>query len=165
MCDESEGWWGRVSAFPRGPRHRPRDATGRPLPEGHADQLGDADPAAGCHDAASALERLDACLVAGRFFPAHRVVLRLWRHLDHERAELWGAVAQLTGGCVHLERGNQQGAVTLLARAADRLEREPSSPHGVDVAALAAAARELAHMAEREGGDPRAVLDGLPRPG
>ena len=148
---------------PSDPRPRPRDGTGRPLPPGQPDQLGDADPASDCPDAATAVDRLDGCLERGRFFAAHRVVLRLWRQLDPERTELWGAVAQLTGGCVHLERGNQRGASTLLGRAASRLAQQPSPQAGVDVAALATVARSLADTASSGGGDPHQVLDRLPR--
>ena len=152
-----------MNARPDGPRPRPRDVTGRPLPPGQPDELGDADPAADCRDAATAVDRLDGCLRRGRFFAAHRVVLRLWRHLDPERTELWGAVAQLTGGCVHLERGNQRGASTLLDRAARRLAQQASPQAGVDVAALATAARCLADTVSIGSGDPHQVLDGLPR--
>lgn len=130
-----------------GPRPRPRDRTGRPLPLGSPDELGDGDPAASCVSAAQARQRLAGCLAEGRHFAAHRVVLRLWRDLDVDAAPTWQAVAQLTAGAVHLERGNRAGARTLLARAAERLA-EPGLPEaGVDVAALAAVAADLAARA------------------
>ncbi len=127
-----------------GPRPRPRDHAGRPLPPGSADELGDGDPAASCTGAAQARERLAACLAERRHFAAHRVVLRLWRDLDVDAAPLWQAVALLTAGAVHLERGNRPGAQTLLARAAERLGEPGLSATGVDVAALARVAQELA---------------------
>ena len=127
-----------------GPRPRPRDRRGRPLPPGRPDELGDGDPAASCTSAAEARERLAACLAEGRHFATHRVVLRLWRDLDVEAAALWQAVAQLTAGAVHLERGNRLGARTLLARAAERLADPSLASSDVDVAALARAAAALA---------------------
>lgn len=132
-----------------GPRPRPRDATGRPLPPGAPDELGEGDPAAGAASAAEAVDLLRACLEERRHFAAHRVVLRLWRLLDPERAELWGAVAQLTGGAVHLERGNLRGAATLLTRSTARLAS--SEAHDVDVAALAEAARRMAEAVDAGG--------------
>ena len=127
-----------------GPRPRPRDHTGRPLPPGSPDELGDGDPARACTSAAQARERLAACFAEGRHFAAHRVVLRLWRDLDVDAGPLWQAVAQLTAGAVHLERGNGAGAQTLLTRADERLA-DPDLPAAeVDVAALAGVAEELA---------------------
>ena len=146
-----------------GPTPRPRDATGRPLPPGRPDELGDADPAADCDEVDDAVDRLASCVADGRFFPAHRVVLRLWRDLDPEHRELWGAVAQVTGGCVHMERENWAGAQTLLARAAGRLDRQPSPQRGLDISALADASRALAAEAAGGGGDPTVVLERLPR--
>ena len=70
---------------------------------------------------------------AQRFFEAHECLEDVWHQApEHDRA-FWKGVIQVAVGCVHHQRENPEGAVTLWRRAADYLEPYPSVHHGVDV--------------------------------
>jgi predicted metal-dependent hydrolase len=76
-----------------------------------------------------------------RYFEAHECLEDVWHHAAPGDREFWKGVIQVAVGCVHHQRANPAGAVTLLERAADRLERYPDIHHGVDVEQLTVFAR------------------------
>jgi hypothetical protein len=73
---------------------------------------------------------------AGDYFVCHETLEELWLAEGGEIRKLYQGILQVGVGLYHLQRGNEQGAVVLLARAAELLR--PFSPHclGIDVAAL-----------------------------
>ena len=94
-------------------------------------------------------------LNARRFFPAHEAWEAAWKQSKQTAdAEFFKGLSQLGAGYVHLMRGNQHGASTLLRRAAGRLERYEDGHHGVPsetmAATLLAQADEI-EAAERDG--------------
>ncbi len=127
---------------------RPRDELGRPQPWGSPNRLEledfDSLPLEENHRLAR------AHFNAGRFFPAHEAWETAWKQArDTEEAEFFKGLSQLGAGYVHLLRGNRHGAVTLLRRAARRIDRYPRGHRGVDTAGVAAAARAEADALER----------------
>jgi predicted metal-dependent hydrolase len=114
---------------------RPRDALGRPLPQGSEgvpripDDL-ELSPAETLGYAQDLLER-------GLAFNAHEVLEAAWKNgPDHEKT-LWQALAQLAVGITHIQRDNVRGAVTLLRRASAGLAKsDTSAPHAIDVKGL-----------------------------
>ncbi|WP_319446155.1 MULTISPECIES: DUF309 domain-containing protein [unclassified Mycobacterium] len=114
---------------------RPRDALGRLLPAGGVgvpripDEL-ELPPS-------ESLAYAQDLLNQGLAFNAHEVLEAAWKNgPDAERA-LWQGLAQLAVGIVHVQRGNLDGAATLLHRGSDhlRLTAHPA-PYGVDVDGL-----------------------------
>jgi predicted metal-dependent hydrolase len=145
--------------------NRPRNPDAPPKPERPRDELGRPLP----HDAENLLELEDfdalsvaenhrlgtAHFNAGRFFQAHEAWETCWKQTkDSDDAEFFKGLSQLGAGYVHLMRGNQHGAYTLLRRGAGRLEKYVSPHRGVDVQRLAATALKHAEQieaAERDG--------------
>lgn len=114
---------------------RPRDALGRPLPYG--DPRGVPPVPEEALPPAEALAAAQALLNAGRAFSAHEVLEAAWKAAPPAERDLWQGLAQLCVGITHHQRGNPTGMVTLLTRAARRLEHYSGDrPHGVDVAGL-----------------------------
>jgi hypothetical protein len=84
-------------------------------------------------------------LDADRPFHAHEVLEAAWKSAPQAERELWRGLAQVAVGLTHIRRGNPRGARALLTRAADRLDGYAAvPPHGIDVAGIVAASRELA---------------------
>jgi len=80
---------------------------------------------------------------AERFFQAHEAWETCWKQSKGtDDAEFFKGLSQLGAGYVHLLRGNQHGAHTLLRRGAGRIGKYPSPHRGVDVGALASVALE-----------------------
>jgi hypothetical protein len=147
MPKEATGKTGKPSETRNKPE-RPRDHLGRPQPWGALNTL--------------ALEDFDALALeenhvlgrehfnAGRFFPAHEAWETAWKQArDTHDAEFFKGLSQLGAGYVHLLRGNAHGAVTLLRRAASRLDRYPTGHRGVDCPVVAAWAEADADRIER----------------
>jgi hypothetical protein len=114
---------------------RPRDALGRPLPQGSQgvpripDDL-DLTPAETLGYAQELLDR-------GLAFNAHEVLEAAWKNGPIDEKTLWQALAQLAVGITHVQRGNVKGAVTVLRRASAGLAHDGKpAPHGIDVAGL-----------------------------
>ncbi|MFP5309373.1 MAG: DUF309 domain-containing protein [Actinomycetes bacterium] len=118
---------------------RPRDRTGRPLPyDTDVTELVEEHE----HDT------VEGALANGvrlwgeqRFFEAHECLEDVWHHAPEPDVAFWKAVIQVAVGCVHVQRGNPRGAVTMWTRSADRLEEQPDPHHGIRAAELAAACR------------------------
>ena len=128
---------------------RPRDALGRPLPYGEPGE--ERAPEGVVRAPGQALDEAQALLDAGRPFHAHEVLEDAWKCAPERERQLWRGLAQLAVGMTHALRGNTRGAATLLERGADNIAPcAAGRPHGIDVAGLAAWARDLASS----GGDP-----------
>lgn len=128
---------------------RPRDALGRPLPRGAAGEpiIGD-DVTLPPREALALAQRL---LDSGQPFHAHEVLEAAWRSATGRR-EGWKGLAQLAVGLTHARRGNARGAVALLRRGADTVASCPAGIlPGVDGAAVALSAHDLADRIERSG--------------
>ena len=68
-----------------------------------------------------ALELAQQLLDEGRAFVAHEVLEAVWKSCPDDEREHWQGLAQLCVGITHLQRGNVEGAVTLLRRGAGHL--------------------------------------------
>jgi hypothetical protein len=114
---------------------RPRDALGRPLPQGSEgtaripDDL-DLPPAETIAYAQDLLDR-------GLAFNAHEVLEAAWKNAPDDEMKMWQAMAQLAVGITHVQRGNVKGAITVLRRSSAALahEGEPA-PYDIDIAGL-----------------------------
>jgi hypothetical protein len=114
---------------------RPRDALGRPLPQGSEgvpripDDL-ELPPAETVGYAQDLLDR-------GLAFNAHEVLEAAWKNGPDDEKTLWQALAQLAVGVTHVQRGNVKGAITVLRRASTGLaQNDKAAPYGIDVAGL-----------------------------
>jgi uncharacterized protein len=114
---------------------RPRDALGRPLPQGSdgvqriPDDL-ELPPAETLGYAQDLLDR-------GLAFNAHEVLEAAWKNGPDDEKTLWQALAQLAVGITHVQRGNIKGAITVLRRASAGLAQNDNlAPHAIDVAGL-----------------------------
>jgi hypothetical protein len=114
---------------------RPRDALGRPLPQGSQgvpripDDL-ELSPAETLTYAQDLLDR-------GLAFNAHEVLEAAWKNGPDDEKTLWQALAQLAVGITHVQRGNVKGAVTVLRRASAGLAHDDKpAPHAIDAAGL-----------------------------
>jgi hypothetical protein len=93
-------------------------------------------------------------LDAGMAFHAHEVLEGTWKAAPEPERELWRGLAQLAVGVTHVRRGNPNGAVALLRRAADRIDGYAGDPpHAVDAAGLVTWARALADRIASDGVD------------
>jgi Flp pilus assembly protein TadD len=114
---------------------RPRDALGRPLPQGSEgveripDDL-ELPPAETLGYAQDLLDR-------GLAFNAHEVLEAAWKNGPGDEKTLWQALAQLAVGVTHAQRGNVKGAITVLRRASAGLaQNDKTAPYAIDVAGL-----------------------------
>lgn len=128
---------------------RPRDRTGRPLPY-------DTDVTERTEE--HEYDTVDEALVVAlrlwdqdRFFEAHECLEDVWHQAPAPDREFWKGVIQVAVGCVHHQRGNASGCVTLLRRAATYLDPYPDVHHGIDTAALRGTARSMAATIEEAG--------------
>ncbi|MET8454527.1 DUF309 domain-containing protein [Streptomyces sp. NPDC005209] len=135
---------------------RPRDGLGRPLPYG-ADGVA-RQPEGVVRAPERTVTEAQALLEAGKPFHAHEVFEDAWKSGPETERTLWRGLAQLAVGLTHAARGNVTGGARLLRRGAGAVEDwaarsgEPR-PYGMDLAGLAAWARELAQAVEL-GGEP-----------
>ncbi len=115
---------------------RPRDRLGRPLPYG---SLG-VEPVS--EEALPPLETVRfarGLLDQGRPFSAHEVYEARWKAGPQTERDLWQGLAQLCVGITHAERGNQAGAVRLIARARSRLDAYSAArgpQYGLDISRI-----------------------------
>jgi hypothetical protein len=124
---------------------------------------------------AAALGR--SLLEQGRPFHAHEVFEAAWKTGPPAERELWQGLAQIAVGVTHARRGNPRGAVSLLRRGARRVSdyaahavsagaamstgsgdapdgpgaAPDSRPYGIDPAATAARAEDIAAVIDRDG--------------
>ncbi len=98
---------------------RARDALGRPVPADSPDAVKPVSEVALPHDEALALAQ--ELLDEGRSFSAHEVLEAVWKACPASERDYWQGLAQLCVGITHLQRGNVEGASTLLRRGAGHL--------------------------------------------
>jgi uncharacterized protein len=114
---------------------RPRDALGRPLPQGSqgVPRIPDDLELSPAETLAYAQDLLDR----GLAFNAHEVLEAAWKNGPDDEKTLWQALAQLAVGITHVQRGNAKGAMTVLRRASASLAHEDKpAPYAVDVEGL-----------------------------
>lgn len=133
---------------------RPRDGLGRPLPYG-TDGV-ERQPEGVVRAPEETVVEAQALLTAGKPFHAHEVFEDAWKSGPDEERALWRGLAQLAVGLTHAARGNVTGGARLLRRGAGAVEQWAaeagrSRPYGLDLAQLAAWARELAGTVEKDG--------------
>lgn len=127
---------------------RPRDALGRPLPRGARDELGDTPVPSSPEEAL----RLGIEFFNGeRFFQAHEIWEHGWHAAPEPERDFWQGVIQVAIGYCHFQRGNPNGAVTLLGRGARRLERYRDGHRDLPIARLAREARDAAEAIRLSG--------------
>lgn len=146
---------------------RPRDRFGRPLPRNAPDGMpGREDPDETVTSLDDAFARAVALFDQQRFFEAHEFFEWIWKsdEVAPGDRDFWKGVTQVAVGCVHTQRGNAQGALTLLERAADHLSPYPSPYHGVDTAELSHVARRVASAVRERGPSPDVAFPPWPRP-
>lgn len=121
---------------------RPRDELGRPLERGAegVERIPDDLDL----DVEETLEEAQRLLDAGRPFHAHEALEAYWKKADADEAPLWQGLAQLAVAITHLERGNPEGAKSVLARSWGLIrDYETDPPYGIDIAGLVAWANHL----------------------
>ncbi|MEU0643246.1 DUF309 domain-containing protein [Streptomyces umbrinus] len=133
---------------------RPRDGLGRPLPYG-TDGV-ERQPEGVVRPPEETVTEAQALLTAGKPFHAHEVFEDAWKSGPDEERALWRGLAQLAVGLTHAARGNVTGGARLLRRGAGAVEQWAaetgrSRPYGLDLAGLAAWARELADTVDKDG--------------
>ncbi len=91
---------------------RPRDALGRLLPPGSqgVPRIPDDLKLSPSESLAYAQDLLNQ----GLAFNAHEVLEAAWKNGPHDERPLWQGLAQLAVGITHVQRGNRDGATTLL---------------------------------------------------
>lgn len=165
-CPGASSWEGGCREGATVTRGRPRDRFGRPLARGSADEmLFDREP----EEVVSSLEEAFDVAVdlfdRQRFFEAHEFFEHIWKADDVDPADrdFWKGVTQVAVGCVHSQRGNARGAVTLLERAVGHLDRYPAHHLGVDRARLSQLARDVAAAVRTDGPSPDIPFPAFPR--
>ncbi len=135
-------------------RVRPRDRYGRLLPRGSKAERADAgQPEELVDSAREACRRGIALFDEQRFFEAHEFFEYAWKadDVDDRDRGFWKGVTQVAVGCCHAQRGNRRGALALLDRASDYLQRFPSPHWDVDTAALVSVAQNVAAQVRQRG--------------
>lgn len=133
---------------------RPRDGLGRPLPYGTAGV--ERQPEGVVRTPRETVAEAQTLLDAGKPFHAHEVFEDAWKSGPESERTLWRGLAQLAVGLTHAARGNLTGGARLLRRGAGALREWAAvagqdRPYGMDLAAVARWARELADTVERTG--------------
>ncbi len=114
---------------------RPRDALGRPLPQGSEGipRIPDDLELSPLETLAYAQDLLDR----GLAFNAHEVLEAAWKNGPDDERMLWQGLAQLAVGITHVQRGNVKGAISLLRRASNRLaHNDRPAPYAIDAVSL-----------------------------
>lgn len=127
---------------------RPRDELGRPLPRGMEGSYVEEELPA---DPEQLLDIGIAHLNAQRFFQAHEAWETAWHPSEPAERDFWQGITQIAVGCTHVQRGNANGAVTLLRRGAQRLDAYGETHRGLAVADLVRQARDLADRIDTTG--------------
>ncbi len=73
---------------------------------------------------------------AGQYFACHETLEHAWLHEPGYIRVLWQGIIQVSVACLHITRGNGEGARKIWTAALLNLAPFPSRCHGVDVAAL-----------------------------
>lgn len=97
----------------------------------------------------------------GQYFECHETLEALWKAERRPLRQLYQGVLQIGVALLHLERGNQRGAVRLLERGLNHLRWFTPACQGVDVMTLIADA-EACLVAVKSIGSEQAGAPGLP---
>jgi uncharacterized protein len=97
------------------------------------------------------LRRAIARFNAGRYFDCHETLEELWLAERDLLRYLYQGLLQIAVALHHLQRGNERGARSLLAKGITLLAAFPSPCLGVDLTALLAGARELTLLLDDAG--------------
>lgn len=119
---------------------RPRDGLGRLLPRDAAGAEPYPDPV--FVSAEQTLDTAQHLLTTRHPFQAHEVFEAAWKSDSAENRDLWQGLAQLAVGITHAARGNSTGAIALLTRGDEHLDRARHVPPYVDVAGIRQWVRE-----------------------
>ena len=144
---------------------RPRDRYGRPLPRGARNEMvSREEPEDVVSSIGEALQKAVALFNAERFFEAHEFFEYIWKHEEVPASDrdFWKGVTQVAVGCVHTQRGNAKGALTLLERSLGYLAPYPLRHHGIDRRALMEAAARVAAQVRRDGPSPDVTFPEFP---
>ncbi len=147
---------------------RPRDRFGRPLPRGATDEMaGKLEPDQVASSVGEALDHATQLFDAQRFFEAHEFLEWIWKsdEVPEGDREFWKGVTQVAVGYTHTQRGNLDGALTLLDRACRYMAPYPPRYRGVDAVALASGARRVIAEITASGPSPDIPFPGFPRAG
>lgn len=114
---------------------RPRDRTGRPLPhDTDVTELAiEVQPATVEEALTLAMQRWDE----QRLFESHELLEHVW-HWSIEDKDFWQGIIQVAAAYVHHQRGNPDGVILTIDKAAPKLQGVPDRHHGVDVGQLLA---------------------------
>ena len=127
---------------------RPRDALGRPLPRGAANEMPEEAPATSPDEAlARGIEHFNA----GRYFQAHESWEEGWHPAPEPERDFWQGITQVAVGLVHKGRGNAHGSATLLRRGAQKLQGYGEEHMGLRVGEISRWAFDTADRIERHG--------------
>ncbi|MEW6567866.1 MAG: DUF309 domain-containing protein, partial [Chloroflexota bacterium] len=88
---------------------------------------------------------------AGRFFEAHEFLEQAWMAESPPAGTLYRCLLQLAVAYLQIERGNYRGAVKMLLRLPQWLDRLPEECRGVDVSALRGHVARLRQAVEQAG--------------
>ncbi|MEB3277268.1 MAG: DUF309 domain-containing protein [Cyanobacteriota bacterium] len=107
-------------------------------------------PAAGEEQRISTDPRFDAAIELfndGQWYAAHDGLEELWHETNGPCRPVLQGILQIAVAQLHLERGNQRGAVILLGEGLGRLRRGPDQVLALDLGPLKAAAQtHLQHL-------------------
>jgi predicted metal-dependent hydrolase len=108
---------------------------------------------------AEALSAAASLTRAGRYFEAHEFLEWVWKAPEVPEAErdFWKGVTQVVVGCVHVQRGNDAGARSLLERGLGHLERYPGRHELIDAERLMTDAHALLGALRGHAARPRQV--------
>ena len=91
------------------------------------------------------------CYSTRRFFEAHEHWEAVWLTLQEPEKSFLQALIQITAAFHHLQRGNRDGAISLLRRSLRRLESAPAEFCSLQVEALRDQLAEMDDDAKRVG--------------
>jgi uncharacterized protein len=130
---------------------RPRDDFGRPLPYGSAGVTRVPDDLKLSPD--EAVAEAQRYLDEGHPFQAHEVLEASWKAAAVDERALWRSLAQICVGLTHAQRGNYQGASSLLSRGSAGLgDYAGTTPYGINVDRIAAESTAWAGSPSLAGG-------------
>jgi uncharacterized protein len=100
-------------------------------------------PTAPSNPAPPTLARAVGQFNAGEYFACHETLEELWLAEESDLRYLYQGILQIGVGLFHLRRGNEAGALTLLARGSRLLLPFAPVNCGLDVGALLRAAKRI----------------------
>ena len=94
------------------------------------------------------LRRFVARFDRREYWLAHEELEALWLR---DRRDVYKGLIHLAAACLHLERGNQNGAATKLRSGADSIRNDPEGIAGLDREGLLSAVEEIVGQIEAAG--------------